>query len=130
MGISPLSMRGLSLLVAALIVLVCDAAANLSPSHEFAPLRLRGGGLSTQRTYAMIKPDAVKAGKGDAMQKEIINGGFKIIQQKKMTLSKAQAEKFYAEHKGKPFFEGLEDCAQIAPRQVRHRRLQECLPWQ
>lgn len=99
--------RGLSLLVAALIVLVCDAAANLAPSHEFAPLRLRGGGLSTQRTYAMIKPDAVKAGKVDAMQKEIINGGFKIIQQKKMTLSKAQAEKFYAEHKGKPFFEGL-----------------------
>ena len=64
--------------------------ANLAPSHEFAPLRLRGGGLSTQRTYAMIKPDAVKAGKVDAMQKEIINGGFKIIQQKKMTLSKAQ----------------------------------------
>ena len=38
----------------------------------------------------MIKPDAVKAGKVDAMQKEIINGGFKIIQQKKMTLSKVQ----------------------------------------
>lgn len=54
----------------------------------FSPMRLRGGGgLNTQRTYAMIKPDAVKAGKVDDMQKLIKDAGFKIIKQKKMKLS-------------------------------------------
>ena len=62
--------------------------ANVAPAMGFEPLRLRGGGgLNTQRTYAMIKPDAVKAGKVDEMQKLITEAGFKIIKQKKMKLS-------------------------------------------
>ena len=53
-------------------------------------MRLRGGGFDTERTYAMIKPDAVKAGKVDAMQSLIKAGGFKIIKQKTMKLSKSK----------------------------------------
>jgi nucleoside diphosphate kinase len=51
-------------------------------------MRLRGGGLDTERTYAMLKPDVVKAGKVDEMQGLIKAAGFKIIKQKKMTLTK------------------------------------------
>ena len=63
--------------------------ANIAPNAGFQPMRLRGGGLDTQRTYAMIKPDAVKAGKVDEMQSLIKAAGFKIIKQKQMTLSKS-----------------------------------------
>jgi len=71
-------------------------------------LRLRGGGgIHTQRTYAMIKPDVVKAGKVDQMQKEIEKAGFKIIKQKKVKLTTEKAQKFYSEHKDRPFYPSL-----------------------
>jgi len=66
--------------------------ANVAPATGFAPMRLRGGGMKTQRTYAMIKPDAVKAGKVDEMQKLIKEAGFKIIKQKKMKLSEEKVK--------------------------------------
>ena len=64
--------------------------AIVAPAQGFAPLRLRGGGVNTQRTYAMIKPDAVKAGKVDEMQALLKSAGFKIIKQKKVQLSQEQ----------------------------------------
>lgn len=58
-----------------------------------------------ERTLSIIKPDAIKrqlAGKINAVFQE---NGLKIIAQKMIWLTKDQAEKFYAEHKGKSFFE-------------------------
>jgi nucleoside-diphosphate kinase len=53
-----------------------------------------------QKTFAIIKPDAVAAGK-------IEQSGFKIIAMKKLELTKEKAEEFYAAHKEKPFFNDL-----------------------
>ena len=55
-------------------------------------MRLRGGGINTQRTYAMIKPDAEKAGKVDEMQSLLKQAGFKIIKEKKVKLTKEKVQ--------------------------------------
>ncbi|MBL4588054.1 nucleoside-diphosphate kinase [Candidatus Babeliales bacterium] len=59
------------------------------------------------RTYAMIKPDAMAAGHAKDILARIGKEGFSIAAQKEITIERALAEKFYEEHKGKPFFEGL-----------------------
>merc|ERR1712013_942865 len=60
-----------------------------------------------QYTLALIKPDAVAAGNGEAIVNRIKYEGFAVIAQKRMTLSKERAEAFYAEHKGRGFFDEL-----------------------
>jgi len=60
-----------------------------------------------ERTFAIIKPDAVAAGKAGAILAKIEENGFKVRGVKMLRLSKAQAEGFYAVHKERPFFNGL-----------------------
>jgi nucleoside-diphosphate kinase len=60
-----------------------------------------------QRTFSIIKPDAVRKGFTGAILAEIENAGFQIVAIKKQSISKEQAKGFYAVHVGKPFFEGL-----------------------
>ncbi len=60
-----------------------------------------------ERTFAIIKPDAVAEGNAAAILGMIKEGGFTIVAQKEATLSKEQAESFYAVHKEKPFFSDL-----------------------
>lgn len=60
-----------------------------------------------QRTYAMIKPHAVKAKNIGNIINMIEQNGFTIVGMKKMKLTKELAEQFYAVHKDKPFFEEL-----------------------
>ena len=68
-----------------------------------------------ERTLSIIKPDATTkniTGKINAM---IEDSGLKIVAQKMIRLSKEQAEGFYAEHNGKPFFENLVKFMTSAP---------------
>ena len=60
-----------------------------------------------QRTFAIIKPDAVaKNATGDIIS--TINGnGFRIIGMKQLHITKSQAEGFYAVHANRPFFDSL-----------------------
>jgi nucleoside-diphosphate kinase len=60
-----------------------------------------------ERTFAIIKPDAVAAGNSGKIIDRIEQDGFKVISMKKIQLTKDQAEEFYAVHKEKPFFEEL-----------------------
>ncbi|KAL7641484.1 UNVERIFIED_CONTAM: hypothetical protein RMT77_007355 [Armadillidium vulgare] len=62
-------------------------------------------GAKVEHTLAMIKPDAVS--KIEQIEEEIHDAGFTILQKKHHTLTKEEAEEFYAEHEGKPFFETL-----------------------
>jgi len=62
------------------------------------------GSAVAQTTLALIKPDATKRNLTSAIIKQITSNGFTILKQKTTTLPKALAEKFYAEHTGKPFF--------------------------
>jgi len=57
-----------------------------------------------ERTFAMIKPDAVKAGRVDAIISMINDNGFTIVARKEMQFTKELAEAFYAVHKERPFF--------------------------
>lgn len=58
-------------------------------------------------TFAIIKPDAVRAGKTGHIIQRIIDGGFGIRALKMLHMTLKEAEGFYAVHRGKPFFEGL-----------------------
>lgn len=60
-----------------------------------------------QRTFSIVKPDAVRNGNTAAILAAIDKAGFKIVAIKKQSISKAEAEGFYAVHKGKPFFNDL-----------------------
>ena len=60
-----------------------------------------------QRTFSIVKPDAVRKGFTGAILAEIEKAGFQIVAIKKQSISKEQAKGFYAVHAGKPFFEGL-----------------------
>lgn len=61
----------------------------------------------TERTLAIIKPDAVGAGFIDAIIGHIEKNDFKIVEQKQVRLSKLEAQGFYEEHRERPFFEEL-----------------------
>ena len=60
-----------------------------------------------QRTFSIIKPDAVRNGYTGAILAEIEKAGFQIISIRKQSISKAQAEGFYYVHKERPFFDSL-----------------------
>lgn len=61
----------------------------------------------TQRTFSIIKPDAMRKGYAGAILAEIEKAGFRIVAIKKMSISKPQAEGFYYVHKERPFFPSL-----------------------
>jgi nucleoside-diphosphate kinase len=61
----------------------------------------------TERTFAIIKPDAVCAGNAGAILALIEKNGFKILGMKMTRLSKSQAEGFYDVHRERPFFGSL-----------------------
>ena len=61
----------------------------------------------SQRTFSIIKPDAVRHGSTGAILAEIDNAGFRIVAIKKELVSKRAVEGFYAVHREKPFFDDL-----------------------
>lgn len=60
--------------------------------------------MSNNRTFTMIKPDAVRAGNIGAIMKDIQAGGFKIVAMKYTKLSAEKAGEFYAVHSARPFY--------------------------
>ena len=71
--------------------------------------------MSLQRTLSIIKPDAVRRNLIGAILARLEQQGFSIVAAKMVHLSKEQAEGFYAEHQGKPFFEPLVTYMTSAP---------------
>jgi len=60
--------------------------------------------MATNRTFTMLKPDAIENGHMGKIIDMIINAGFKIKAMKYTTLSVAQAQEFYAVHSERPFY--------------------------
>src|SRR5690606_7020992 len=60
--------------------------------------------MATNRTFTMIKPDAVANGHIGAILNDIIADGFKIVGMKYIHLTKEPAGNFYAVHKERPFY--------------------------
>jgi len=63
--------------------------------------------MGKEKTLSIIKPDAVKKNLIGEIIARFEKHGLKIVAAKMMHLTKAQAENFYAIHKGKPFFKDL-----------------------
>ena len=61
----------------------------------------------TERTFSIIKPDATRRNLTGAINAVIEKAGLRIVAQKRIQLSKAQAEAFYGVHKERPFFASL-----------------------
>jgi nucleoside-diphosphate kinase len=60
-----------------------------------------------ERTFAIIKPDAVAAGQAGEILAQIQKAGFKVAGMKMKRLSQIEAENFYGVHKERPFFGSL-----------------------
>jgi nucleoside-diphosphate kinase len=65
--------------------------------------------LALERTFAIIKPDAVAASQQGEILARIHKHGFKIVAVKSMRLTKEEAGGFYAVHRARPFFGELTD---------------------
>jgi nucleoside-diphosphate kinase len=63
--------------------------------------------MSVERTFSIIKPDAVAAGHAGEILAMIQQAGFKILAMRMTSLTEAQAREFYAVHSARPFFGGL-----------------------
>ena len=69
----------------------------------------------SERTFAIIKPDAVKKGVAGQILARIEAAGFTVRAMRLTHLSKREAEGFYAVHRARPFFESLTDFMSSGP---------------
>ena len=63
--------------------------------------------MSAERTFSIIKPDAVAAGQAGQILAMIQEAGFRILAMRMTRLTEAQAREFYGVHSARPFFGGL-----------------------
>ena len=63
--------------------------------------------MRVERTFSIIKPDAVAAGQAGQILSMIEQAGFRILALRMTRLTEAQAQGFYAVHRERPFFAGL-----------------------
>jgi nucleoside-diphosphate kinase len=63
--------------------------------------------VASERTLSIIKPDATRRNLTGAINDKIERAGLRIVAQKRVRWSRGDAERFYAEHKGRPFYEDL-----------------------
>ena len=69
----------------------------------------------TERTFSIIKPDATRRNLTGKVNAVIEDAGLRIVAQRRIHMSKAQAEKFYEVHKERPFFGELVEFMMSAP---------------
>ncbi|PYQ31078.1 MAG: nucleoside-diphosphate kinase [Acidobacteria bacterium] len=67
------------------------------------------------RTFTIIKPDSVRKGNFGKIISRLEDEGFRVLGLKKVSLSRTQAEGFYAVHRERPFFPGLVDYMTSGP---------------
>ena len=68
-----------------------------------------------QRTFSIIKPDATNRNLTGAINAKIEAAGLRIVAQRRIHMTRAQAERFYAVHSARPFFGELVDFMMSAP---------------
>src|SRR5258705_2585095 len=79
------------------------------PNAVIETLQRGENSLSLERTFAIIKPDAVGRGLQGEILSRIHKAGFKIVAAKSMRLTKEEAGGFYAVHQARPIFGELTD---------------------
>ena len=68
-----------------------------------------------ERTFSIIKPDAVKAGNAGAILSRLEKAGFRVLALRMRSLTRAEAEGFYHVHEARPFFGSLCDFMSSGP---------------
>ncbi|MBK6491500.1 MAG: nucleoside-diphosphate kinase [Sphingomonadales bacterium] len=63
--------------------------------------------MAANRTFSIIKPDATRRNLTGAVTKMLEDAGLRVVASKRIHMTKAQAEGFYAVHKERPFFNDL-----------------------
>ena len=71
--------------------------------------------MTLQRTFSIIKPDAVEKNAIGDILAQIEKTGFRILSLEKLEITKHQAEQFYAVHASRPFFSSLTDFMSSGP---------------
>ncbi|MCR9078012.1 MAG: nucleoside-diphosphate kinase [Hyphomonadaceae bacterium] len=71
--------------------------------------------MAGTRTFSIIKPDATERNLTGAINKVIEEGGLRIVAQRRIQMTQAQAERFYDIHKERPFFGELVEFMTSAP---------------
>ncbi|MBD2858282.1 nucleoside-diphosphate kinase [Spongiibacter sp. KMU-158] len=71
--------------------------------------------MGVERTLSIVKPDAVAKNAIGEIYSRFEKAGLRIVAAKMLRLSREQAEGFYAEHKGRPFFPALVDFMTSGP---------------
>ncbi|MGO9758195.1 MAG: nucleoside-diphosphate kinase [Roseiarcus sp.] len=71
--------------------------------------------MAVQRTFSILKPDVTRRNLTGAVNAAIEKAGLRIVAQKRVQMTRAQAETFYAVHKGRPFFGELVEMMSSAP---------------
>jgi nucleoside-diphosphate kinase len=75
--------------------------------------------MALERTFSIVKPDAVRRNLIGEIYNRIEKAGLKIIAAKMVHLTEEQASGFYAEHEGKPFFPPLKEFMTSGPIMVQ-----------
>lgn len=75
--------------------------------------------MTIERTFSIVKPNAVAKNAIGSIYARFESAGFTLVAAKMLRLSREQAEGFYAEHKGKPFFDGLVEFMMSGPIMVQ-----------
>ena len=65
--------------------------------------------MAIERTFSILKPDATERNLTGAINAMIEKAGLRIVAQKRVRISREEAERFYAVHKARPFFRELVD---------------------
>ena len=71
--------------------------------------------MAIERTFSIIKPDATKRNLTGAINAVIEKAGLRIVAQRRVLMTKGQAETFYAVHKARPFYGELVEMMSSAP---------------
>ncbi len=71
--------------------------------------------MATERTFSIIKPDATRRNLTGAINAVIEKAGLRIVAQKRLLMTQAQAKTFYAVHKERPFYGELVEMMSAAP---------------
>jgi nucleoside-diphosphate kinase len=71
--------------------------------------------MATERTLSIIKPDATRRNLTGKINARLEEAGLRIVAQKRLWLTRKQAEQFYAVHRERPFFKGLVEFMSSGP---------------
>ena len=71
--------------------------------------------MATERTFSILKPDVTRRNLTGAVNAKIEAAGLRIVAQRRIHMSRAEAEQFYAVHKERPFYGELVEMMTSAP---------------